>query len=235
MRIAICDDDKNLCKQIHHFISDTYKDLDWIIDIYHSGEEFLDHAAAVKQRYDILFLDIEMNRISGLKVAAVIKQQNLHTYVIFITSHQEFAPSGYEVAAFRFIVKPLSKAKIIEAIEAVSRAGLQDKTISVQNSSGVFRIYLNEILYFEAQNQEVAVYTTDQTLKYRGNISDYASALVQDDFYRIHRSYLINLQHVRSFSNTEVVLDTGVTLPVSRLRAKAFGEVFHQYLRRSAI
>lgn len=235
MRIAICDDDKNLCSQIHQFISETYKELDWLIDIYHSGEEFLEHAVAAKRRYDILFLDIEMHRISGMKVANVIKQQNLHTYVIFITSHDEFAPMGYEVAAFRFIVKPLSKAKLTEAIEAVRLAGLQDKTICVQNGSGVSRLYLNDILYFEAQNQEVVIYTVDQTLTHRENISHYTEQLKKDDFYRIHRSYLINLRYVRSFGNTEVVLNNGVTLPLSRLRTKDFGEAFHQYLRRSAI
>ena len=133
MRIAICDDDLSLDKQLRQFIHETYRDIDMLIDLYNSGEQFLNKISSSKIKYDLVLLDIEMNEVSGLKVATELKKTFPETYIVFITSHDEFALTGYEVSAFRFLVKPIQAPKLLEAIESVKKEILDKRTIQVQD------------------------------------------------------------------------------------------------------
>ena len=205
MKIAICDDDLVLNRKLHQFIFETYHDIDLRIDEYRSGEEFLQKISTSKLTYDLLLLDIEMDRVNGITVAKKLKQLSPKTFVVFITSHDEFATVGYEVSAFRYLIKPINKNKLIEAIEAAKEELLSIKSISFQNKDGEYIIPLNDILYFEAQNQEVLVSTTEQQLLHRGNLNDYEQRLSQEGFYRVHRSYLVNLRFVKSYSKIEII------------------------------
>lgn len=91
MKIAICDDDLVLNRKLHQFIFETYHDIDLRIDEYRSGEEFLQKISTSKLTYDLLLLDIEMDRVNGITVAKKLKQLSPKTFVVFITSHDEFA------------------------------------------------------------------------------------------------------------------------------------------------
>ena len=121
MRIAICDDDLSLDKQLRQFIHETYRDIDMLIDIYNSGEQFLNKISSSKIIYDLVLLDIEMNEVSGLKVATELKKTFSNTHIVFITSHDEFALTGYEVSAFRFLVKPIQAPKLLDIVVQLSR------------------------------------------------------------------------------------------------------------------
>ena len=210
MKIAICDDDLVLNRKLHQFIFETYHDIDLRIDEYRSGEEFLQKISTSKLTYDLLLLDIEMDRVNGITVAKKLKQLSPKTFVVFITSHDEFATVGYEVSAFRYLIKPINK------------------------KDGEYIIPLNDILYFEAQNQEVLVSTTEQQLLHRGNLNDYEQRLSQEGFYRVHRSYLVNLRFVKSYSKIEIILNGGQTIPLSRLRFKEFTAFFREFVKRTA-
>lgn len=151
LHIAICDDDLILSKTLYQFIFETYRDIDLFIDQYHSGEEFLNKVVSSNKTYDLLLLDIEMDKISGIAVAKELKKLSPKTYIVFITSHDEFATVGYEVSAFRYLVKPIKKAKLIEAIEAVKTELLSQKSITVQNREGEYVIPISDILCLEAK------------------------------------------------------------------------------------
>ena len=140
LHIAICDDDLILSKTLYQFIFETYRDIDLFIDQYDSGEEFLNKIISSNKTYDLLLLDIEMDKISGIAVAKELKKLSPKTYIVFITSHDEFATVGYEVSAFRYLVKPIKKAKLVEAIEAVKTELLSRKSITVQNREGEYVI-----------------------------------------------------------------------------------------------
>ena len=98
-----------------------------------------------------------MNEVSGLKVATELKKTFSNTHIVFITSHDEFALTGYEVSAFRFLVKPIQAPKLLEAIEAVKKQILDKRTIQVQDMDRQTILYVNDILYLEAQNKNVKI------------------------------------------------------------------------------
>lgn len=234
MRIAICDDDLSLDKQLRQFIHETYRDIDMLIDLYNSGEQFLNKISSSKIKYDLVLLDIEMNEVSGLKVATELKKTFPETYIVFITSHDEFALTGYEVSAFRFLVKPIQAPKLLEAIESVKKEILDKRTIQVQDMDRYTVLNVNDILYLEAQNKNVKIVLMDQLLYDKNGIDYYAQYLLSDDFYRVHRSYLINFNFITFIEKLNVQMANGDLIPISRLRKKLFDEAFQSFVKRTA-
>lgn len=234
MRIAICDDDWNMQKTLRVFIDQTFQDLDMLVDGFTSGEALL---AAVKKQtraYELILLDIEMRGINGIETAKELRRLLPDCYIIFITSHDEFALTGYEVAAFRYLIKPVDPQKLTEAIAAV-RAELADHvTLHVEDGSVEALLRAKDIYYIEAQDKRVRVVLKNTAFSDRRGIDEVAQALEGEDFFRVHRSYLINLRYVGRIDKNEVQLVSGETIPLSRLRKKAFKNTFQMYIKRTA-
>lgn len=234
MRIALCDDEPFFISQLHKQMKERYDSLDLLIDLFDSGENLVSYYRKGNQRFDIIFLDIEMCGIDGFQTAKSIRSYDPRAVIVFVTSHEELACKGYEVSAHRFLTKPLDIRKMMEAVESARTELLQTKTILVQNPEGTFKVRLDDIICFEAQNQQVEITALNRTYLHRRNISDYEAELNGQHFYRIHRSYLINLRYVTSFNKTEIIMETGISLPLSRLRYNDFEKKFHDYIRLTA-
>ena len=235
MRIAICDDNQTFAQALANYIEAEYTSLDLLIEFFASGEELVDYYQADKKGFDIILLDIEMKQINGLEAAHQIREIDTQTVIIFITSHDELASMGYEVAAFRFLTKPVKPAKLIEALEAVRAQNNNTKTIHINNIEGEYTINVSDILFFEAQNQQVFIQTKDGSFTERAAISDYVDELAGYDFISIHRSYLINLRYVKGLNKQEVTLSDGTILPISRLRFQDVKRAFHDYISKTSI
>ena len=186
------------------------------------------------QPYQLILLDIEMRGIDGLETARRVRALLPDCYIIFITSHDEFALTGYEVQAFRYLVKPVQPEKLTEAISAV-RAELADQlTLHVEDGPVEALVRARDIFYVEAQDKRVRLVTARETFSDRRGIDEVAALLAQEDFYRVHRSYLINLRYVAFMDGTTVQLVNGDQVPISRLRKKAFKNAFQAYVKRTA-
>ncbi len=234
MKIAICDDDWHMQQTLRLFIDQTYQDLDMLVDGFTSGEALLAAVQKQSQPYQLILLDIEMRGIDGLETARRVRALLPDCYIIFITSHDEFALTGYEVQAFRYLVKPVQPEKLTEAISAV-RAELADQlTLHVEDGPVEALVRARDIFYVEAQDKRVRLVTARETFSDRRGIDEVAALLAQEDFYRVHRSYLINLRYVAFMDGTTVQLVNGDQVPISRLRKKAFKNAFQAYVKRTA-
>lgn len=234
MKIAICDDDWHMQQTLRLFIDQTYQDLDMLVDGFTSGEALLAAVQKQSQPYQLILLDIEMRGIDGIETAKRLRKLLPDCYIIFITSHDEFALTGYEVQAFRYLVKPVQPEKLTEAISAV-RAELADQlTLHVEDGPVEALVRARDIFYVEAQDKRVRLVTARETFSDRRGIDEVAALLAQEDFYRVHRSYLINLRYVAFMDGTTVQLVNGDQVPISRLRKKAFKNAFQAYVKRTA-
>lgn len=233
MRIAICDDNVLTCETLRDEIERHYRSLDILIDLFSSGEKLLERIGEGTVRYEILLLDIEMDGIGGMETAKALHDAHVQTRIIFVTSHEEFARKGYEVAAFRYLVKPVHTQELISAVEAARQEVLGEKRILLQKDGETQVLYSGEITYVEAMNQEMAYHTAKETLLQRERIEHCEALLAGCDFYRIHRSYLVNMHHIKSTAKREVLLSTQERLPVSRLREKQFLAAFSDFILRS--
>ena len=234
MKIAICDDDWHMQQTLRLLIDEIYQDLDMLVDGFTSGEALLAAVQKQSQPYQLILLDIEMRGIDGIETAKRLRKLLPDCYIIFITSHDEFALTGYEVAAFRYLVKPVQPEKLTEDISAV-RAELSDHiTLHVEDGPVEALLRVKDIYYIEAQDKRVRVVLKDTAFSNRRGIDEIERALAGEDFFRVHRSYLINFRYVARLDKNEILLVSGEQIPLSRLRKKAFKNAFQTYVSRTA-
>ncbi len=216
LKIAICDDEQNQIEYITSLVSSwsVREGHDCEIRTFASAEAFLFEYEDNKA-YDILLLDVEMKDITGIELAKRIRKENNRAEIVFITSHFEFVGEGYEVDALHYLIKPISVDKLAQVLtKAAERLSAEPPSLVINCDGETIRLYEWDILYVEAFLHYIVIRTKDKEYKIKETISSFEQKL-SDDFYRIHRSYLVSLKHITRISRTSV--NIGKTeLPLSR-------------------
>ncbi|MBE6853727.1 MAG: response regulator transcription factor [Ruminococcus sp.] len=233
MRIAICDDEPQCRQHAVQAINECTKNPDILTDVFESGKAFL-HAFR-KKPYDLVFLDIEMPEIDGIGLARQLRELSRDVPIVFLTSHIEYALEGYEVNALRYLTKPIQREKLHELLGHVIERIQGQRTLWLKTDMGEERVQVRDILYLEAQNQNICIRTSDKEYIVRYNLGEYEKELAQDGFFRIHRGYLVSLRHVKSLGKYELKLSENTVLPVSRTKEKALKDALFKYIREEAI
>ena len=211
-QIAICDDEEKqrayIKSLVEGWLRQTFHHTK--IQEYASSEQFL-----FEQAYDrtqILFLDIEMEKMDGIALAREIRKHNRQMQIIFVTGYMEYIQEGYDVEALHYLLKPVSQEKIDSVLDrAVERLKTADAVLLVESGGEVLRLPLKEIRFIV-----------------RGTLSE-LEAKLDEAFVRVGRSYLVNLNYVRRIGKTELILNTGEKLPVPRGSYKKLNEAFIKY------
>lgn len=232
MRIAVCDDEKFYREKITALLQKYLSghQLDSVIDIFCSGEEFLSQSSnAVK--YDIVFMDINMEQTDGIETAMRIRAFQSNTYIVFVTAFIKYALDGYKVNAVRYIMKDTLDAAISECMGAILQK-MQLRQISFSFIEGEKKLYTDNLLYVESKkHKSVFYYQEEQLTKYQiyEKLDDIEKVLNGAGFLRIHKSYLVNMRHIRKISNYIAELSTGEELPIPRIRYQAVKQKFVEY------
>ena len=233
MRIAVCDDEERFRLDIKKHIDQIYNSLDVVVDSFSGGRELL--AAFETRPYDLVFLDIEMPEMDGITLAKKLRVCSEKVFIVFLTGHVEYALEGYEVNALRYLTKPVQDDKLREVLRYVSDKMVEKKQILIKVDGEEHLIDVSDILYFEAQNQYIMIYTTDADYLVRYNLSDYENELKADGFFRTHRGYLVSLGKVKKIGKNEVIMEGNVTVPVSRSMMPKLKDALYAYVEGSAI
>ncbi|MCM1216858.1 MAG: LytTR family DNA-binding domain-containing protein [Lachnospiraceae bacterium] len=205
------------------------KNISFQIESYGTGKDFLKNADA-----DLLFLDIELAEgEDGFAIAERLMESGSRCKVCFLTSHTEFARSGYRVNAFRYIDKKRLE-EIDEALGAFLKTRIQDRIISCNDASGLrIAISLNEILLVETYGRKLRYLMRDgREYVCEGRISETAQSLAGFGFARIHRSYLVNLKYIEKVNSREVTLCNGLKAVIGRAYGREFQKEFFQWRLR---
>lgn len=226
IKIAICDDEAIFAeklKTVIEFYCDE-KQIPYVVDIYCSGEEFL--ADNIKMmKYQILFLDINMEEPNGLQTAKELRKLSRETFLIFVTAFINYTIEGYKVDAIRYLLKSdvNFRQSVYESLNAVfERMGYKQNIKKFCFQEGEKNIALEKIIYVESElhrllfhvfDEDVDLYTMYETLN---NVSK----MFTDIFVRSHQSYLVNLKFVKTISGNFLVLINGKTLPIARSKLK---------------
>jgi len=215
-KIAICDDEQNQIEYLTSLVTSWSAHAGHSCEIrtFASAEAFLFEYEEDKA-YDILLLDVEMKNMNGIELAKRIRKDNNRAEIIFITSHFEFVGEGYEVDALHYLIKPISAEKLTQVLtKAAEKLSVEPPSVVISSDGEIVKLYESDILYAESYLHYVTIHTKDKEYKIKENISVFESKL-SDDFYRIHRSYLVSLKHITRISRTSV--NVGNTeLPLSR-------------------
>lgn len=231
MKIAICDDEKifaeNTAKIITSLLADKSK-----CDIVtcSSGEEVLEKHRT--EKFDIIFLDIEMNGINGTETAREIRKTDSKAIIVFLTNYREFAEEGYEVGAFRYFVKNQPRYVYEEKFKSVLEEYFQNhKTFEVDSKNITSYIYLNEICYFDVLNKEITIHTMNDKIKYYGKLSNVEEELRNDNFFiKSHKSFLINISKISYINKLDIIMKNGDVVPMSRNCRKLIESKYVEYM-----
>ena len=214
MRIAICDDEKNIRELIGNKVATQYPEAE--IVFYPSGEELL----LSDKHIDILFLDIQMPGRNGMETARQLRKKEKDVILIFVTAAEEYVFQAFDVGAFHYIVKPIDDVKFADvlrrAVDELSSKRTQEKTpeeryVMINNAGVHSKVMIEDIVYAEVFNRKIVIHKMNDTIEYYGKLSD-LEVLAGENFFRPHRAYLINFKHVVKYDATTIYLETGSVL-----------------------
>lgn len=237
IRLLICDDEVEFLKSLSEEINSIFTQMNRNVEI-HSFQSWDDISDMLFSTCDIAVLDVdyEGKTYNGMDIARKLRTYRKDAIIIFVTNFIEYAPEGYEVQAFRYLLKSNLKEYLCKYIrQAVEQVDMLQETIKIQINGEVIDISLEHVLYFEVLQHNITVYLQKsllskdiKTYSYYGSLSDLEQKLEPRGFLRIHKSYLVNMRHLRKYQCREALLDNGMTL---RVGEKSYAENKKKYLR----
>lgn len=232
MRIAICDDDLQLCNSIKYNIYEYANNHNWepVVDIYSSGEEIVKTSI----KYDIVFMDYQMDGIDGLETAKILRNgANALSCIIFLTNYPQIAISAYEVDTYRFIVKETLFDSLFKALDDYRKSNNQDIKLEIKAEHSTFTINTSDILFVEVMDKLLLIHLTDgNVLKTRATLNKFSQKLPEASFVKIHKSFIVNLRYIGSYvDNCIKIHKYSLELPISRTYLKEFRHKYKIYLR----
>ena len=229
-RVAIVDDsitDAEFVQGILNSWADLWQKNIQVV-VFPSAESFLFRYAEDKD-WDILLLDIEMGAMDGITMAKKVRQDNESVQMVFITGFADYISEGYEVSALHYLMKPVKQDKLFAVLDrAVASLQKTERVILLPVGGEMLRLPVGQVQYVEAFSHTVSIVTVADTIRVKMPISE-VERLLGDGFVRCHRSYLVGLKHIARLSRTEVILDSGKSLPLSRGAAPLVHKAFVSY------
>lgn len=218
-RIAICDDELHCRTEIAKMTEDILRieGIPCNISEFESGPELL-AAISSGREFHVLLLDVIMEELDGMELAAALRRQEDKTSVIFISCNLEMALRGYEVGALRYLSKPLARERLQEALLFCYQTIQEKREILLPTEKGQRRISLSDLVYAEAQGRNVELQLVNERESVSMKISELETMLSEKQFVRCHRAYLVNLAYIQYIRCYEIELKNGDSLPVSRQR-----------------
>lgn len=238
IKIAICDDEAN----IRSYLSSLIRAQSCPCEIveYASADDFL----AEHREFDLLFLDIELapsgSGLDGMALARKIREQATGTQpvIIFVTGYERYVFDAFDVGAFQYLLKPVDEEKFAQVFaRAVAQIGTAKekpgRVLTLQSANTSKTVPLDSIYYIESSNHKVELHLKDGEFACYAKIGDLELEL-QDQFFRIHKGYLVNLSYVAGYSKTEVTLTNGEKLLLSKYKYQDFVKAYLRFLKRGA-
>ena len=233
LKIAICDDTAEHLEYTKKLLLEwsALKNISTTIHCFDNGDSLL--ASSLKTSYDIIFLDIIMPMLSGLDTATEIRRNNSSVKIIFLSSSSEYGVQSYTVQASNYLLKPLDKELFYKAIDQLTTELFEEpKTLICKSNGMIHKIPINEIEYVEAQNKYalIAIHLKD-SIKVLEPLYQLEEQLLQEEgFFKCHRSYIINMRFVNSFNAKEIKMLSEAVIPISRIHAKDFQDIYFSYV-----
>ncbi len=227
LKIAVCDDDKVTCELLIDLIRGMVSGA--ALTHFTSGEALLTAGGS----YDILLLDIQMNGMSGIDVAKQLRQKEQRTTIVFITGLEGHMQDAFDVNAFHYLVKPITKERFREvlgkAIREQEHFRAQAPFLLIKVESTTKKVLLDQILYIDCFNKKLTIHSASESFSYYGKMEHIEQQLGRT-FFRCHRSIIISLEQVVGYNAQSVTLMNGTILPMAKPKYATFVKAYLRYV-----
>lgn len=230
MQIAICEDESNMLLELENLIKDNERS----IDTYTSATKLLEQYEKGK-RYDVVFTDIIMDDMNGMILCDKLREYDKEVFLVIITNYIEYAPKGYEKGVFRYLLKPVTKDDVEQVFEKIQEVIKKNQKIVIDSFQGKKVISRSDILYVEINGRYLDIHCENESCTLMKSLKEFEEEWNDGRFFRVHRNYLVNMERVLEFSTTELCLDNGKKLQISRRQSVLFKETLMNYLLKSGI
>ena len=238
IRIAICDDEAPTRAYLASLIRAQECPCE-VVEYASAGDCLAGHRGI-----DLLFLDIELNATGpdGMALARQIREGNsaAQPVIIFVTGYERYVFDAFDVGAFQYLLKPVDEEKFAQvfarAVEQIEAGRVQPQlshALTLQSAGTSRTVPLDSIYYIESSNHKVVLCLKDGAFSCYAKIRDLEAEL-GDQFFRVHKGYLVNLAYVEGYSKTELTLTNGEKLLISKYKYQDFVKAYLRFVKRGA-
>ena len=233
LSIAVCDDEIIECCNMAGKLKNILEEMKipYKIRQFQSGRELL----LALESFDIVFLDIMMQGLDGMKTAQIFRRKVPDKILIFVSVSTKYVFDAYDVEAFQYLLKPVDDRKLKRVLQKAVR-----KTVSrsqefmvVSRERQKQKVFLDDIYYFEIKGRIVDVHWMEGIFTYYGRIGELEDKLRDKGFFRCHKSYLINLKYVDAYTRQEVILENGEHIAIAKRRYEKFCQEVLKVMREN--
>lgn len=241
INIAICDDDAAMTTTIEELLYKIAKEQGIKINC----AVFFDGSTLVKNirqgtYYDLIYLDIEMCQVDGISAAELIRNMEIPALIVYVSGYEKYLMELFDTEPFRFISKPIDWNKFRSVfIDAYKRIRQKSEYFSFTYNKEFTKVPLGRISYFESSNRVIYIHAAknmengrarvDETeYRFYGKMNDVEKQLSDSNvrFIRIHQSYLVNFDYIKSMNFTNVTMSDGTELQISEDKQKKVRTLF---------
>ena len=222
LSIAVCDDEVIECCNMAKRIKEIMEEIKMpcIIRQFQSGGELLQ----TLESFDVVFLDIIMRELDGIKTAQIFRERASDKILIFVSSSREYVFEAYDVEAFQYLLKPVDDRKLKSVLQKAvlkTESRLQEFII-VSRERQKKKLFLDDIYYFEIKGRMVDAHGPEGIFTYYEQMGKLENKLQDKGFFRCHKSYLVNLKYVDRYNRQEVILENGEKIVIAKRRYEQF-------------
>lgn len=234
IRIAICDDEQTICSLLENILMNIAENItvDFEIETFISGESLCRELE--RRKYDLIFLDIELPKVSGIDIGKYIREElkNELVQIAYISAKEGYAMELFEFRPINFLIKPIKVEKVAKVIQKYMVITEQDNhTFEYKKRMEYYKILMSEIIYFENRNRKVSIYTINGKDEFYDSMENIYNVVKKHDFLFIHKSIIVNYRFIRKISYEEVVMLDGTVLPISQSRRPAIKTMYMKIKR----
>ena len=242
LKIVICDDEETAISIISASVEALFRSWGVSVEIrkYVSAKACYEYIA--ENYADLLFLDISMPECDGIEMAKRMTESDMEQCpdIVFVSSNQERVFDSFQVRPFGFV----RKDQFMQDVSGVCRRYFEkriagderNKKFELRDGHGISVLQAESIIYIESYRNTQTVYLNEEKIVIlHSTMEQVTSQVLEFDFIRIHKGYIVGCMHIRKFGRKEVVLDNGITLPVGRMYYKDAMEKYMSYIRIKGI
>lgn len=232
MRVAVVEDEEDVRSQLLTYLKQYEEETGMPVQ----AEAFCDGSELAEKyeyetAFDVVLLDIEMERLDGMKTARLVRARDTDVILIFITNMAQFVMEGYKVSAMDFVLKPISYYMFREKMKKSARKieSRAEKFVIARSREGIYKIYTKDILYIEVQNHALIYHTLAKNFVCSGSLKKVEKDMKGTAFARCSASYLVHFSHIKKVEQEQLIMDNGDVLPIGKTRKKQLMELLTDY------